>query len=60
MEVIPDSHVGSLKCIDQWRNAGPDERKKMFALFDESGIFIATCRHQMVLSVCNMVKSGEL
>ena len=32
----------------------------MFAFFDESGIFIASCRHRMVLLVCDMIKSGEL
>jgi hypothetical protein len=32
----------------------------MFAMFEEAGIFIASCRHRLVLSVCDMVKSGEL
>jgi hypothetical protein len=50
----------SLGCIERWRNAGPEERKKMFALFDESGTFIASCRHRSVLLVCDMIKSGEL
>jgi Kyakuja-Dileera-Zisupton transposase len=49
-----------LGCIERWRNAGPEERKKMFALFEESGIFIASCRHRLVLLVCDMIKSGEL
>ncbi|RDB19588.1 hypothetical protein Hypma_013286 [Hypsizygus marmoreus] len=52
--------TGSMKCVDRWRNAGPEERKKMFALFDESGIFIASCRHRVVLLVCDMIRSGEL
>ncbi|KAG6875863.1 hypothetical protein C0992_001989, partial [Termitomyces sp. T32_za158] len=50
----------SLKCVERWRNAGPEERKKMFALFEESGIFIASCRHRAVLLICDMIKSGEL
>ena len=50
----------TLPCLERWRNAGPEERKKMFSLFDESGIFIASCRHRMVLVVCDMIKSGEL
>ena len=49
-----------LPCINQWRNAGPEERKKMFAVFEEAGIFIASCHHRLVLLVCDMVKSGEL
>ncbi|KAG1718655.1 hypothetical protein EDD22DRAFT_983519 [Suillus occidentalis] len=32
----------------------------MFAIFDESGIFIATCHHWFVLLTCDIVKSGEL
>lgn len=49
-----------LPCINRWRNAGPEERKKMFAMFEEAGIFIASCRHRLVLLMCDMVKSGEL
>src|ERR1700733_10719313 len=32
----------------------------MFAMFEEAGIFIESCRHRLVLLVCDMVKSGEL
>jgi phenylpropionate dioxygenase-like ring-hydroxylating dioxygenase large terminal subunit len=32
----------------------------MFALFEESGVFIASCRHRLVLLACDMIKSGEL
>jgi Kyakuja-Dileera-Zisupton transposase len=32
----------------------------MFAMFEEAGIFITSCRHRLVLLVCDMVKSGEL
>ncbi|KAI5999191.1 hypothetical protein EDD15DRAFT_2386482 [Pisolithus albus] len=38
----------------------PEQRKKMFAIFDQSGIFISCCRHRFVLLGCDMVKSGEL
>ena len=58
-EDIEDQTPG-LRCIDCWRNAGPEECKRMFALFDESGIFIASCHHRFVLLACDMVKSGEL
>lgn len=34
--------------------------KKMFGLFEESGIFIGSCRHRMVIAACDMIKSGEL
>ncbi|KAF8344863.1 hypothetical protein F5887DRAFT_1061987 [Amanita rubescens] len=50
----------SSKCADRWKNAGPDQRKRMFGLFEETGIFIAACRHRTVLYGCDMIKSGEL
>ncbi|KAG1717768.1 hypothetical protein EDD22DRAFT_793253 [Suillus occidentalis] len=56
--VQPES--GTFHCVDHWRNAGPEQRKRMFAVFDESGIFIAACRHRFILLACDMVKSGEL
>ncbi|KAG2151064.1 uncharacterized protein EDB93DRAFT_1240135 [Suillus bovinus] len=50
----------SFTCVDRWRNAGPEQCKRMFSVFDESGIFIAACRHRFILLACDMVKSGEL
>ncbi|KAF9048996.1 hypothetical protein BJ165DRAFT_1310808, partial [Panaeolus papilionaceus] len=47
-------------CVERWKNAGPEARKKMFALFTVAGIFIAVCRHGHVLVVCDMIRSGEL
>jgi hypothetical protein len=47
-------------CAGRWRNAGPESRKKMFALFSISGIFLVVCRHGHVLFVCDMIRSGEL
>lgn len=52
--------LGSFSCADRWKNAGPETRKKMFSVFDESGIFIAACRHRFVLLACDMIRSGEL
>lgn len=51
---------GEVNCAERWTNAGPDQQKRMFTLFDETGIFIATCRHRTVLYACDMIKSGEL
>ncbi|KAG2100405.1 uncharacterized protein F5147DRAFT_747133 [Suillus discolor] len=50
----------NFNCTEQWRNAGPEQQKKMFSVFDESGIFIAACRHRFILLACDMVCSGEL
>ena len=47
-------------CVDRWRNAGPEARKKMYALFAVAGIFVAVCRHGHVLVMCDMIRSGEL
>jgi len=47
-------------CVERWRNAGPEARKKMFTLFAVAGIFLAVCRHGHVLVVCDMIRSGEL
>ncbi|KAG2065844.1 hypothetical protein BDR04DRAFT_1130259 [Suillus decipiens] len=56
----PNQSEPSFTCVDRWRNAGPEQHKQMFAIFDESGIFIAACHHWFVLLACDMVKSGEL
>jgi Kyakuja-Dileera-Zisupton transposase len=55
-----DQDSPQAECVKQWRNAGPEQRKKMFALFEESGIFIAVCRHHFLLLGCDMIRSGEL
>ncbi|EKM49342.1 uncharacterized protein PHACADRAFT_188921 [Phanerochaete carnosa HHB-10118-sp] len=47
-------------CVQRWRSAAPDERKKMFALFRVSGIFACYCRHGHLLLACDMIRSGEL
>ncbi|KAG0694091.1 hypothetical protein DFH29DRAFT_815719 [Suillus ampliporus] len=47
-------------CVDRWRNAAPESQKKMFAIFKKSGIFITVCRHGFLLTICDMVQSGEL
>ncbi|TFK59026.1 hypothetical protein BDN72DRAFT_873101 [Pluteus cervinus] len=55
-----DGGDGTNPCVERWRNAGPESRKKMFALFAVSGIFVTVCRHGHVLLICDMIRSGEL
>jgi hypothetical protein len=55
-----ETNPAPFSCADQWKNAGPETRKKMFSVFDESGIFIAACRHRFMLVACDMIRSGEL
>jgi hypothetical protein len=33
---------------------------KMWGIFDETGIFLALCRHGFMMLVVDMVRSGEL
>ncbi|RDX44104.1 hypothetical protein OH76DRAFT_1458094 [Lentinus brumalis] len=47
-------------CVERWRIAGPEARKKMFALFAVSGVFVCLCRHGHILVMCDMIRSGEL
>ncbi|OSD00686.1 hypothetical protein PYCCODRAFT_1370572 [Trametes coccinea BRFM310] len=47
-------------CAERWRNAGPETHKKMFALFAATGIFVCICRHGQLLTMCDMIRSGEL
>ncbi|KAG1724776.1 hypothetical protein EDB19DRAFT_1897859 [Suillus lakei] len=51
---------GAFSCVNWWRNAGPETRKKMFAVFEESGIFITSCQHHFILLTCDMIQSGKL
>ena len=47
-------------CTTRWANLASDSLKKMWGIYDETGIFIGTCRHGMVFAMCDMVRSGEL
>ena len=49
-----------LICVTQWQNAALDQHKKMFAVFQQSGVFITCCCHRSMLLGCDMIKSGEL
>ncbi|KIK33659.1 hypothetical protein CY34DRAFT_110569 [Suillus luteus UH-Slu-Lm8-n1] len=55
-----DSAESPTICVDRWRNAAPESRKKMFAIFKKSGIFVTVCRHGFLLTICDMVRSSEL
>lgn len=51
---------GVKSCMDNWKADAPDSEKKTWAAFDETGFFILSCRHHVVLTICDMVRSGEL
>ncbi|KAI0712638.1 hypothetical protein C8Q76DRAFT_769169 [Earliella scabrosa] len=47
-------------CASNWKAAAADEKKKMWAIYDETGIFASACRHSFILWIADMVRSGEL
>jgi hypothetical protein len=55
-----DGAEGPVPCADNWKAAAADDAKRMWALFDETGVFAAACRHGFILWVADMVRSGEL
>ncbi|KAI0707556.1 hypothetical protein C8T65DRAFT_576556 [Cerioporus squamosus] len=47
-------------CATNWKAAAADEKKRMWSIYDESGIFACACRHGLILWIADMVRSGEL
>ena len=56
--VPPESSLSS--CTRNWKAASAEEKKKMWAVFDETGIFASACPHGLILWIADMVRSGEL
>jgi hypothetical protein len=48
------------ECGKNWKAAASDDKKRMWSIFDETGIFVCACRHGFVLWYANMVRSDEL
>ncbi|KAJ7326440.1 hypothetical protein DFH08DRAFT_916887 [Mycena albidolilacea] len=62
-EVLPMQSGNSAAdnpCADRWKNMIDDVTSKMWGIFDETGIFLALCRHGFVLVIADMIRSGEL
>ncbi|KAF8575937.1 hypothetical protein K439DRAFT_1368611, partial [Ramaria rubella] len=47
-------------CVQRWANLADENTKKHLAIFRETGIFLAVCRHGTALVMCDMVRSSEL
>ncbi|KIJ57766.1 hypothetical protein HYDPIDRAFT_34807 [Hydnomerulius pinastri MD-312] len=47
-------------CAGRWKNMDDQKTKKTWGVYDETGIFLAVCRHGMSLLIADMVQSGEL
>ncbi len=47
-------------CKEHWENMKNQFTARMWGIFEETGIFLALCRHGFVLIATNMIRSGEL
>lgn len=47
-------------CEGRWQNMANEVTARMWGIFDETGVFLALCRHGFALVVADMVQSGEL
>ena len=54
----PDGVVSG--CAGHWKAAEADHKKRMWRVFDETGIFASACCHGMILWIVDMIRSGEL
>ncbi|KAG2342409.1 hypothetical protein BDR05DRAFT_976534 [Suillus weaverae] len=54
-----DVHLEN-SCEGRWKNMDDTKTKNAWGIYDETGIFMAVCRHGFSLLVADMVQSGEL
>ncbi|KAI0349439.1 hypothetical protein OH77DRAFT_1507473 [Trametes cingulata] len=54
---VPD---GINPCASNWKAAAAESNKRMWGIFDETGIFACCCRHGLILWFVDMVRSSEL
>ncbi|KAJ3558562.1 hypothetical protein NM688_g856 [Phlebia brevispora] len=47
-------------CVMNWKVAASDEKKKMWSVFQECGVFATACHHGFCEQLCDMIRSGEL
>jgi hypothetical protein len=46
-------------CALRWKNMIEEITNRMWGIFDETGVFMAFCRHGFTLVITDMVRSGE-
>ncbi|KAF7313216.1 hypothetical protein MKEN_01008200 [Mycena kentingensis (nom. inval.)] len=46
-------------CQERWNNMKEEVTAKAWGLYEETGIFIAVCRHSFCLVICDMVRSEQ-
>ena len=47
-------------CVKNWKSAASEDKKKMWAIFEETGILACACCHGFILLITDMVRSSEL
>jgi hypothetical protein len=52
--------VAENTCAGRWKNMDDTKTKKAWGIYDETGVFVAVCRHGFSLLIADMVQSGEL
>ncbi|KJA22422.1 hypothetical protein HYPSUDRAFT_124967, partial [Hypholoma sublateritium FD-334 SS-4] len=57
---LPTAAANKSGCAVRWKAAASDEKKKMWSIFMESGLFASACRHGMILWIADLIQSGEL
>ncbi|KAI0038469.1 hypothetical protein FA95DRAFT_1662786 [Auriscalpium vulgare] len=58
---LPTANQPKSKCTDGWQAANATSMgKSVTEVFDQTGVFLTTCRHGIVEFVTEMVRSGEL
>ncbi|KAG9087653.1 hypothetical protein FS749_002765 [Ceratobasidium sp. UAMH 11750] len=55
-----DCEAEALTCHGCWKNSQADEQGKKLVVFDETGVFVVSCRHGHIILVEDMRQSGEL
>ncbi|EIW56750.1 uncharacterized protein TRAVEDRAFT_127597 [Trametes versicolor FP-101664 SS1] len=50
----------SAPCATNWKAAASESNKRMWGIFEETGVFACCCRHGIMLWLVDMVRSGEL
>lgn len=54
-----ETHTECSPCTEWWKNMSDQLTSKAWSIFDETGVFVAICRHGFVLTIADMVKSGK-
>lgn len=48
------------QCMDNWKSAAAEGKKRMWGIFRQTGLFASACRHGLILWLVDMIRSGEL